>query len=328
MRVLITGAAGFLGRKLSARLVRDGGLRVDNDARPLTRLILADVAAPEVPAASFPVEARAVDMRDTAAMRALIAEGIDLVFHLAAIVSAEAEADFDTGMAVNFDATRHLLDACRAVGGARVVFASSIAVYGPPSSGSSGSGVVRDDTWPRPRNSYGSQKLMAEVLLCDMTRKGFLDGRSVRLPTVVVRPGKPNRAASTFASSIVREPLQGETAVCPVSEEAAMFVASPRTVIENLLRAADLRHDAWGGETSLMLPGLTVTVSEMLKTLETVGGAAARDRVELKRDPQIEAIVAGWPAHFDITRARNLGFAIDHDYRAIVEAFMEDDMVR
>ncbi|MCR9254806.1 MAG: SDR family oxidoreductase [Alphaproteobacteria bacterium] len=323
MKVLITGAGGFLGRKLATRLAADGAMGIDGKPHAIERLILADLIAPEAPPANFEIRCEAADVTSPSAAAHLVGKGVDVVFHLAAIVSADAEANFDKGMSVNFDATRHLLQACRANGGARLVFASSVAVYGRTPDG-----VIREDTWPQPQTSYGSQKIMGEVLVGDMSRKGFVDGRSVRLPTVVVRPGKPNKAASTFASSIIREPLQGDEALLPVGEDAAMYVASPRRIVENLLIAADLPSAAWGTDRSLMLPGVTVSVADMLATLEAVGGAEARTRVRRERDPAVEKIVAGWPSVFEIDRARRMGFEADESYRAIVEAFMEDDMVR
>lgn len=324
MKIAITGANGFLGRKLTAKLLADNGVLMDGEHRPVTSLHLTDLVAAAFHAETpFPVTSNAADITAPQTATDLIGDGMDLVFHLAAIVSADAEANFDTGMAVNFDASRQIADAMRASGGGRLVFASSVAVFGE-----NPEGTIYDRTWPVPQTSYGSQKTMAETLINDMSRKGFIDGRSVRLPTVVVRPGKPNKAASTFASSIIREPLQGHPATCPVSEDAAMYVASPRTIIDNLLHAANIAGERWQTNRSLMLPGLSVSVAEMLETLEAVAGPEARSRVSMAPDPAIQKIIAGWPSKFDTARAAKLGFKADQSYRAIVEAFMADDMVK
>ncbi|MGC2412432.1 MAG: D-erythronate dehydrogenase, partial [Stellaceae bacterium] len=252
MRIVITGGCGFLGRRVAIRLLEHG-----SGLGPIDELVLFDNAAPALP---LPEDKRVRlvtgDIADPATVRRLIAPGTEAVFHLAAIVSGEAEANTDLGYRVNLDGTRAVLDACRALGTSpRLVFASSLAVYGgtlPPS--------VGDDTALTPQTSYGTQKALGELLVNDYSRKGFVDGRALRLPTVVVRPGRPNRAASTFASSIIREPLSGQDAVCPVSPDTVMALASPRRIVEGLVHALDLPGAAFGTSRSLQLPGFSVAV--------------------------------------------------------------------
>src|SRR5919107_3692368 len=259
MRVLITGGSGFIGRRLAMAVLRSGAVMVDDGApRPFERMTLFDsVAAGDLPRDAR-IEVVTGDITDAGAVQRVAAPA-DVVWHLAAVVSAAAEADFDLGYRVNVDGTRTLLEALRGTGRRpRVVFASSFAVYGgdlPP--------VVGDEFHPVPQSSYGTQKAIGELLVADHSRKGFVDGRSLRLPTIVVRPGKPNKAASTFASSIIREPLAGQEAVCPVAREAEMYVLSPRRVVQALLRAMRLSDEAWGVGRALLLPGMTVSVGEM-----------------------------------------------------------------
>jgi nucleoside-diphosphate-sugar epimerase len=248
------------------------------------------------------------------------------VFHLAAIVSGEAEANTDLGYRVNLDGTRAVLDACRALRPAdqtrpRLVFASSLAVYGgalPP--------AVGDDTALTPRTSYGTQKALGELLVNDYSRKGFVDGRALRLPTVVVRPGRPNRAASTFASSIIREPLAGQGAVCPVAADTVMALASPRRIVEGLVHALDLPGDAFGASRSLQLPGFSVSVGEMAAALRRAGGDSAYARIRWEPDPVIQGIVSGWPRGLATPRADALGFGRDSGIDEVVEAYIEDDL--
>ena len=244
------------------------------------------------------------------------------MFHLAAVVSGQAEADTDLGYRVNLDGTRAVLDACRLLGTCpRVVFASSLAVYGgalPP--------AVGDDTPLTPQTSYGTQKAIGELLVNDYSRKGFVDGRAVRLPTVVVRPGRPNRAASTFASSMIREPLAGREAVCPVSPDTVMALASPRRIVAGLLHAHDLPADAFGTSRSLQLPGFSVAVGEMAAAVRRAGGEAAYARIRWEPDPQIQQIISGWPQALRAPRAEALGFAADAGIDEAVQAFIEDDL--
>jgi len=326
MHVLITGGAGFLGQKLAAALAERAGLPdAQGQWRELRRLTLLDVCpAPPPPSAACPVQVIEADLADTEALAAALAPAPDLVVHLAAVVSSEAEADFDLGMHVNLDATRGLLDACRALPTPpRFVFASSIAAYGD-----SGGAPVTDRTALLPRSSYGIQKAIGELLVLDYTRRGFIDGLALRLPTITVRPGRPNRAASSFASSILREPLQGEAAELPVPTELALYVQSPRRAVANLIHAATLSAAALGDRRCLMLPGLRVTVAEMLAALARAAGAEALARVRPRADVEITRIVSSWPADFDLEWASSLGFERDMDIDSIVHAFIEDDLRR
>jgi len=314
MRVVITGGCGFLGRRVALQLLR----RDDVD-----ELVLFDNAPPALP---LPEDKRVTlvtgDIAERAAVRRVISAGTDAVFHLAAVVSGQAEADTDLGYRVNLDGTRAVLDACRALGTCpRVVFASSLAVYGgvlPP--------AVGDETPLTPQTSYGAQKAIGELLVNDYSRKGFVDGRAVRLPTVVVRPGRPNRAASTFASSMIREPLAGRETVCPVSPDTVMALASPRRIVAGLVRAHDLPADAFGASRSLQLPGFSVTVGEMAAAVRRAGGDTAYARIRWEPDPQIQQIIAGWPQALHTPRAEALGFAADSGIDEAVAAFIKDDL--
>ena len=314
MRVVITGGCGFLGRRLTLRLLERGDIE---------ELVLFDNAPSALP---LPEDRRLAvvtgDLADRESVRRAIAPGTSSVFHLAAVVSGQAEADTDLGYRVNLDGTRTVLDACRALGSCpRVVFASSLAVYGGelPTE-------VGDDTPLTPQTSYGVQKAIGELLVNDYSRKGFIDGRALRLPTVVVRPGRPNRAASTFASSIIREPLAGKDAVCPVSPDTIMALASPRRVVLALLHAHDLPGDAFGASRSLQLPGFSVSVSEMAETVRRAGGETAYARIHWEPDPQIQSIVSGWPQALSAPRAAALGFTADSGIDEVVRAFIEDDL--
>lgn len=255
-------------------------------------------------------------------MRGLLTPETAAVFHLAAVVSGQAEADTDLGYRVNLDGTRTVLDACRALRTApRVIFASSLAVYGgalPPE--------VGEDTPLTPQSSYGAQKAIGEFLVNDYTRKGFIDGRALRLPTVVVRPGLPNRAASTFASSMVREPLAGKEAICPVAPDVVMALASPRRVVAALRHALDLPGEAFGANRSLQLPGFSVSVGEMAEAVRRAGGEAAYARIRWHADPAVESIVASWPRSLAAPRAEALGFFADSGINSVIEAFIEDDL--
>lgn len=326
MHVAITGAAGFLGQKLARRLLQGAELTgPDGELHEVSRLTLLDVTKP----APDIVEDKRVavivgDISEVTIVRRVVADGTGSVFHLAAVVSAEAEANFDLGMRVNLDGTRHVLEACRSLDAPpRIVFTSSVAVYGgdmPP--------VIRDDTPLTPQTSYGTQKAIGELLVNDMSRKGFVDGRALRLPTIVVRPGKPNKAASTWASSIIREPLQGNNVECPVEINTEMYVLSPRRAVEAFLHAHELPGESFGANRALVLPGLTVPVGKMLESLKVHGGSAAVDHVRFVPDADIRRIVAGWPVRFDAARARALGFDADGSFDDIVAAFVEDELSR
>lgn len=313
-RILITGAAGFLGRRLAARLVATagpGGLE----------LVLWD-HLPFDPPSSPKGSIRLVvgDLLDDGTRNEALAGGVDAVFHLAAVVSAQAEEDFELGMRVNLDGARVLLESCRTLARPpRFVMTSSVAVFG-------GELPARvPDAWmPRPRSSYGTQKAIAELLVNEYSRRGYVDGRILRLPTVVVRPGKPNRAASSFASAIIREPLAGETAVAPVDPETPMWLMSPERAVDALIHARDLEADALGDERVISLPGLSVTVEDMVAALARVAGVEAAARVSWQFDPAIAAIVQSWPGDFEATRALALGFRADTGMDDIIAQYIAD----
>ena len=325
MKIVITGGGGFLGRRLAQTLLDKGTIQCpDGTEQRIDQLVLFDAVepTPPFPATDPRVSILIGNLADADQMQLLITPDVDSVFHFAAVVSGAAEADFDLGMRVNVDGTRALFEACRALPKpATVVFTSSCAVFGGDLPA-----TLNDDTPLRPQTSYGIQKVIGELLLNDYTRKGFMDGRALRLPTISVRPGKPNKAASSFASGIVREPLNGEEAVCPVSGDARMWILSPRRVIQAFLRAHALPADAWGWNRSLTLPGISVTVSEMVEGLRRVAGEEVVKRIRWQTDPLVARIVAGWPGNFDTARARRLGFEGDTNIDEIIRAHIEDEV--
>jgi nucleoside-diphosphate-sugar epimerase len=315
VRIVITGGCGFLGRRL-ALLLLDQGSAIGS----VDELVLFDNAPSALP---LPDDKRVRlvtgDIADRDTVKRLIAPGTDAVFHLAAIVSGQAEADIDLGYRVNLDGTRAVLDACRALGSCPRL--SSLAVYGgalPPS--------VGDDTALTPQSSYGAQKAIGELLVNDYSRKGLVDGRALRLPTVVVRPGLPNRAASTFASSIIREPLSGKDAVCPVAPETVMALASPRRVVAALAHALELPGEALGANRSLQVPGFSVQVGEMAAALRRAGGEAAYHRIAWQPDPAVQRIISSWPMALSTPRADALGFERDTGIDEAVRFFIDDDL--
>ncbi|WAF98651.1 SDR family oxidoreductase [Aeromonas dhakensis] len=310
MQIIITGGGGFLGQKLARALL--------HSSLPFSELLLVDIQAP--PALADPrVRCLQADLTAPGVAESLISERTAVVYHLAAIVSSHAEQDFDLGWQVNLDTTRSLLEACRHTRpGIRFIFTSSLAVYGGPLPE-----LVNDGTALTPTSSYGAQKAMGELLVNDYSRKGYVDGLALRLPTICVRPGKPNRAASSFVSSIIREPLQGENSLCPVSPELRLWLSSPATVVANFLLAATLPR---GDGRSINLPGISITVGEMLTALTQAGGQAARDRVQFAADPAIERIVASWPGRIDNQRATALGFMADRTFAEIIDSFITHDM--
>lgn len=320
MRILITGGGGFLGQMAARTIIQRGGLGATPEAeKKLDALVLLDQAFPPGRVEDARVQYVSGDVGDRALLDRLFASPVDGVIHLAAVVSAGAEADFDLGMRVNLDATRSLLETCRRQAAPpRLVYTSSVAAFGGvlPS-------VVDDATAATPQSSYGTQKVIGELLINDYSRKGFLDGRTVRLPTIVVRPGKPNRAASGFMSSILREPLNGEPAVCPVPPDAQMWILSPQRAVDALIRAIELPASAWGTSRTLNAPGCTVSVAEALAALEKIAGRETVARVRFERDPAIEKIVLGWPARFRTPRAMQLGFEGDADIEAIIRSHLE-----
>jgi nucleoside-diphosphate-sugar epimerase len=322
MKVLITGGAGFLGQRLARELLARGELKgADGQRQKITELVLLDVVAAPGPDDSR-VRVEVGDIAERSVVERLIDDKTTAIFHLAAIVSGQAEADFDLGMRINLDASRLLLDVCRMRGHKpRVVFTSSVAVYGGDLPD-----VVLDETALNPQSSYGAQKAIAELLLNDYSRKGFVDGRVLRLPTISVRPGKPNAAASSFASGIIREPLNGEKSVCPVSGATRLWLLSPRKAIECLVAGCEIDGAALGNRRTVNLPGVSVSVDEMIAALRDVAGEAVAARVDWKADERVEKIVGSWPAQWDTSRARQLGLAGDASFRDIVRAFIDDEL--
>ncbi len=321
MHVLITGAAGMIGRKLTARLVRDGAL----NGKPVDRLTLIDVAAPSKPENfAGKVETAAADIADPAAARAAVADQPEVIFHLAAVVSGEAELDFEKGTHVNLDGSRALIEAIRAIGGGyrpRLVFTSSIAVFGAPFPD-----AIPDEFHLTPLTSYGTQKAVVELLLADYTRRGFLDGVGIRLPTISVRPGWPNKAASGFFSSIIREPLAGEEAVLPVADSVVHWHASPRAAVGFLIHAAGLDTAELGPRINLTMPGVCCTVAEQIAALRRIAGDKVASRIRREPDPLVERIVAGWPRRFDPARALALGFKAEASFDDIIRVHVEDEL--
>jgi nucleoside-diphosphate-sugar epimerase len=319
MKVLIMGGAGMIGRKLAERLARDGTLA----GKPVTSMVLHDVVAGAVPAgAGMPVEIMVGNVADPAEAPKLAGLKADVIFQLAAIVSGEAEQDFEKGYAINMDGGRHLLEALRAIGHRpRLVFASSIAVFGAPFPE-----AIGDEYFTTPLTSYGTQKAICELLVSDYTRKGFLDGIALRLPTICVRPGKPNKAASGFFSNIIREPLAGEAAVLPVSEDVRHWHASPRAAVGFMLHAASMDTGSLGNRRAVTLPGVSVTVGEQIEALRKVAGEKVVARIERKPDPFVAGIVAGWPRNFEARRARDLGFEADKSFEDIIRIHIADEL--
>lgn len=317
MKVAILGGGGFLGRKLAERLAADGTLL----GLPISELHLADLSEPAAPEAGFPIHRHAADLSVATAAEQAIPHDTRVVFHLAAVVSGHAEADFDAGMSANLKGTMNVLERCRHLDlPPRLVFTSSVAVYGGEIPQ-----PIEDWYLLNPQTSYGTQKALGELLLNDYARRGFVDGRGLRLPTVVVRKGKPNKAASSFASSIFREPLQGEEAVCPVRPESPMWIASPRIIVENLVKAAELEGRAFGQNRCLALPGLLLTVGEMVEALRRVAGEEVVARIRWQPDTLIQKIVDGWPADIHAAKAERLGFLKDRSFEDNLRYFIEDD---
>jgi nucleoside-diphosphate-sugar epimerase len=321
VHVLITGAAGMIGRKLSERLVRDGAL----NGKAITALTLLDVVAPAAPGGySGKVTLATMDLATPGEAEKTIAARPDAIFHLAGVVSGEAELDFDKGYRVNLDGTRALLEAVRGVGDGyrpRFVYTSSIAVFGAPFPPS-----IPDDFHLTPLTSYGTQKAIGEALLADYTRRGFCDGVGIRLPTIVVRPGKPNKAASGFFSGIIREPLAGLDAVLPVPDTVVHTHATPRAATGFLIHAAGLSPAALGTRINLSMPGVCCTVAEQIAALRRIAGERVAARIRREHDPLIARIVAGWPQRIDARRARELGFAAEGTFDEIIRAHIEDEL--
>ncbi|QJW89053.1 SDR family oxidoreductase [Spirosoma taeanense] len=313
MQIIITGGAGFLGQRLAKALL--------NSSLAFDELVLVDVLMPTSPGADSRVLCQQSDLSAEGAAQNLVTSRTGLLFHLAAVVSSHAEHDFDLGWNVNLDITRLLLEACRHQRpGIRFVFASSLAVYG-----GNLPALVTDSTAVTPRSSYGTQKAMCELMVNDYSRKGFVDGRVLRLPTICVRPGRPNQAASSFVSSIIREPINGELASCPVPPELALWLSSPAAIIENIIKGATLSGEDFGGWRTVNLPGIGVTVQQMLDSLERITSPETRARVQFRPDPAIDAIVSSWPGAIDNTRALQLGFRVDSHFDQFITQFISNN---
>ena len=321
MHILVLGAAGMVGRKLVERLVRDGRL----GEAAITRMTLQDIVAPAKPDTSLKVETIAGDFAVAGFAEKLVADRPDVIFHLAAIVSGEAELDFDKGYRINLDGTRMLFDAVRLIGDGykpRLVFTSSIAVFGAPFPD-----AIGDEFVNAPLLSYGTQKAIGELLLADYSRRGFFDGVGIRLPTICVRPGAPNKAASGFFSNILREPLAGKEAVLPVSEDVRHWHATPRSAVGFLLHAATMDTAKIGPRRNLTMPGLSATVGEQIAALRRVAGDNVANRIKRVPDHFIVGIVDGWPRNFEAKRARELGFTTEEkSFDDIIRIHIEDEL--
>lgn len=320
MHILVTGAGGMIGRKLVERLLSIRKLRGEN----ISKLTLHDLQAPEFEQDNIEIVSHGGDFSETGVAATLLADRPDVIFHLAAIVSGEAETEFEKGYRINLDGTRALIEEIKTAGMdycPRLVFASSIAVFGAPFPE-----AIDDEFHLTPLTSYGTQKAICELLLTDFTRKGHLDGIGLRFPTIVVRPGKPNLAASGFFSNIIREPLSGKDAVLPVSKDVMHWMASPRSAVGFCIHAAELDSAKIGPHRCLTLPGLAITVGEMIEALERIGGKAVAQRVKDVRDEKVASIVSDWPRQFVAKRALELGFVSETSFEDILQVHIDDEL--
>jgi len=325
MRVLVTGAAGFVGSKLVSSLSAERFIRISGrgtDAARIDEIVAHDILKPSVQEDGPRIISRAGDLSNRAEAEEVVGDGLDLVVHLAAVVSGQAEEDFDLGYHVNLDGTRNLLEACRRLAKPPVfIFASSGAAYGGELPE-----TVPDNLRLTPTTSYGAQKVIGELLVTDYSRKGFIDGRALRFPTIVVRPGAPNRALSSYASSIIREPLQGKEAICPVDDGVQIFILSPRMLIRNIRHAIGIPASELGFDRALTLPGIRVSAGQMIGALRQIAGDDVVARIVRRPDPQVAKVVEGWPGYIEATRARSLGFVADNSMADIITAFIQDEL--
>lgn len=319
MKILITGGSGFLGRRLLAHLLKVGSVEIAGQSVHIDTITIFDTCALDGVPQDARVEVLTGSLNDSAAV-AMAASGADLVWHLAAVVSSAAEADFDLGMNVNIHGLFCLLEELRRQGRRpRFVNTSGFAVFGGELPD-----IVTDQTAPTPQSSYGMQKAVAELLVADYSRRGFIDGRTVRLPTIAIRPGKPNRAASSFVSSIIREPIAGQEAVCPVKKETAVYISSPRSALRSLVMAMQLSEDMVGPSRTIPLPGITVTIGEMIEALGRIAGNDAVRKIIWEPNAEIQRIVESWPSHVEARKATSLGFPQDVSIDEIIRAHMEE----
>ncbi|KGQ70536.1 hypothetical protein A1D23_01715 [Chelonobacter oris] len=315
MKIVITGGQGFLGQRLAKTLLQQNELKIQE-------LILVDVNEPIIPSNDSRVRSIKMDLRHAHGLNDIITKETTAVFHLAAIVSSHAEEDPDLGYEINFLATKNLLEACRKINPhIRFIFSSSLAVYGGQLPE-----VITNSTAVTPQSTYGTQKSMCELLINDYSRKGFVDGIAVRLPTICIRPGKPNKAASSFVSGIIREPLNGESAVCPVSKALLLWISSPNTVVCNFIHALTLPSLAARDWHVINLPGFTVSVESMLRDLASIKGETILEKIEFRFDKKIHDIVASWPAKIDCSQASALGFHVDNNFTDVINQFIQHDL--